>query len=279
MIGELYIIRNIINNKVYIGKTYIGIHERWKTHIKDSVKCDTKFYRAIRKYGKENFHIDLLGKYESGVLEQKEIEYIKIYDSYRNGYNSTLGGEGNLKIEYEVDNIVSMYKSGCSMQEIKEYYNFGTIRSIAKILRNAGFKIEAQTSLFVEQYSKDGKLLRTFTSKMEMYKWLVSNVNANLKRSTAYYYSKKASESGGIFLGFRWKIYNTDTVIKRGDKHNAYIHVAVYDTDDKLLIESDNIYDVYCTLLHYVNNLKYKDIYDIFRSNMKYKYGLRFEYC
>lgn len=101
MQGEVYKITNKVNNKVYIGKTYIGYQNRWKGHTIDAYRNDkdTKLYRAIRKYGEESFTIELLGRYESGVLEQKEREYIKEYDSFHNGYNSTIGGDGNPTID------------------------------------------------------------------------------------------------------------------------------------------------------------------------------------
>lgn len=102
MAGNLYKIVNNINNKVYIGKTYKTIQERWRNHLSDAYKIDAesmeyarnaKLQRAIRKYGPEHFKIELIGQFEEGVLEQKEVEYIAKYDSYHNGYNSTLGGE------------------------------------------------------------------------------------------------------------------------------------------------------------------------------------------
>ena len=38
MKGSVYLIENKINHKVYIGKTYLTIKERWKEHIKESKK-------------------------------------------------------------------------------------------------------------------------------------------------------------------------------------------------------------------------------------------------
>ena len=50
---------------------------------------DTKFYRAIRKYGKENFKIESIDFANTQEeLDQKEIYYINLYDSVKKGYNS-----------------------------------------------------------------------------------------------------------------------------------------------------------------------------------------------
>jgi hypothetical protein len=68
---EIYKISNIINNKVYIGKTKkyyqnnpFGFENRFKNHIicafSKSKKNDCpKLYNAIRKYGKDNFKTEL----------------------------------------------------------------------------------------------------------------------------------------------------------------------------------------------------------------------------
>lgn len=106
MIGYIYIIKNDINDKVYIGKTVHTLKERLRQHINNSNNDNdthrkSHFHNAIRKYGAEHFFISELYKYESDDadelnkhLYEKEKEFIQKFDSYNNGYNSTLGGEG-----------------------------------------------------------------------------------------------------------------------------------------------------------------------------------------
>ena len=91
--------KNTINNKVYIGQS-INIDKRHKEHKHNHLNgnyCNynSKFYRALRKYGFDNFEISVLEECSREELNTKEVEYIKQYDSYRNGYNSTVGGEDN----------------------------------------------------------------------------------------------------------------------------------------------------------------------------------------
>ena len=51
---------------------------------------DTHFARAIRKYGKENFIIEMIDTAESqDELNQKEQYWIRYYDSVNKGYNET----------------------------------------------------------------------------------------------------------------------------------------------------------------------------------------------
>lgn len=93
MVG-IYAFKNNFNNKYYIGKS-INIHKRYLQHKSDFKKKDTKFYRAIRKYGFENFSFLILEECKKGNLNEREKYWIKHYNSYYDGYNSTTGGENN----------------------------------------------------------------------------------------------------------------------------------------------------------------------------------------
>lgn len=99
MIG-IYKITCNINNKVYIGQS-VQIEQRFKNHIinynnKNLKDYNTKFYRALRKYGIENFNFEIIEKLGStDLLDEREIYWISFYDSFKNGYNSTSGG-GNV---------------------------------------------------------------------------------------------------------------------------------------------------------------------------------------
>jgi hypothetical protein len=53
--------------------------------------------KAIHKYGKENFTIEELEICDVKDLDAREIFYINFYNSYKNGYNSTLGGKSGTK--------------------------------------------------------------------------------------------------------------------------------------------------------------------------------------
>lgn len=95
----LYTIYKAIN-KVN-GKVYIGFDSKYPNritvHKSASKNQDCKFYRAIRKYGWDNFEWEIL--YQSAdrdyTLNIMETYFINEYDSLNNGYNSTLGGEGS----------------------------------------------------------------------------------------------------------------------------------------------------------------------------------------
>ena len=94
----IYMHKNKINGKIYIGQTCQIPEKRWKEG--EGYKGSIQFYSAIKKYGWENFeHIILEENLTLEEANKKEAYYIQFYDSYRNGYNATLGGNNSPKTE------------------------------------------------------------------------------------------------------------------------------------------------------------------------------------
>jgi len=97
-IGYIYKIKNLINEKEYIGCTINPINKRFEEHVYRCLKTDsnTKFCNSIRKYGVENFNIELIEECNVSNIYEKEKFYITEFKTYKNGLNSTVGGEGCL---------------------------------------------------------------------------------------------------------------------------------------------------------------------------------------
>lgn len=96
----IYKITNIINGKIYIGKSQ-NIYSRWEYHktMYNSAKESNKaLYQAFQKYGLNNFLFEVIEEmtYENYELfsNNREQYWILYYNSYKNGYNNTLGGDG-----------------------------------------------------------------------------------------------------------------------------------------------------------------------------------------
>lgn len=98
---EVYKITNKQNGKIYVGITNQGATtNRWYKHCSDA-NCGSDFpiHNSIRKYGKDNFQIDVIEVIENqdyDYLKEREVYWIKFFDSYNRekGYNLTLGGDG-----------------------------------------------------------------------------------------------------------------------------------------------------------------------------------------
>lgn len=111
MLGYIYHITNQVNGKKYIGKS-TNLPHRIETHLSDLTlgkHHSIKLQRAFDKYGSKNFvfsYQEVLAENEEelSLLEMKEIDK---YDSYKNGYNMTLGGEGHSTVlDFETQVLV-----------------------------------------------------------------------------------------------------------------------------------------------------------------------------
>lgn len=110
----IYKITNKINNKIYIGQTIKSIEKRFRQHISVAKQGrQNRLAKAIRKYGPENFYIEIIDTATTKEeLNQKELNWMYYYNSLdpKNGYNETdfPGTGGNtyqFKTETELDEI------------------------------------------------------------------------------------------------------------------------------------------------------------------------------
>ena len=99
---SVYKIKFKSSKKVYIGYTSKTIAKRLSNHIKNALNGhDIKLSKAIRKYGIDNIQIEKIYEtYDKKEATDKERYFIEHYDSYKNGYNETLGGEGTIGFKH-----------------------------------------------------------------------------------------------------------------------------------------------------------------------------------
>lgn len=108
MIG-VYKITNLLNNDCYIGSSK-DIAYRWKKHLstynRKGKQYNYHLYRALRKYGVENFEfkvIELCSEEERITLEQK------YYDLYKPRYNEIQPKENPM----ECENVRKHHRESC----------------------------------------------------------------------------------------------------------------------------------------------------------------------
>lgn len=139
MIHYIYCYTNLINNKQYIGQTN-NLKRRKKQHIQDSIHqhigheiaYNQPIHCAIRKYGIDNFKIEILEIIDTedwSEVNQLESNYIKKLNSLApNGYNLKADGEANKghnksKIPQDIiNNIIQDLKNGDNQGEIADKY-------------------------------------------------------------------------------------------------------------------------------------------------------------
>jgi len=95
--GIVYCAINSENGKAYIGKSIYGLANRRSNH---ESACDRgveyHLYRAMRKHGKDAFVWRVLDEAQDNELADLEMVYIDLFNTYRDGYNMTMGGEGTI---------------------------------------------------------------------------------------------------------------------------------------------------------------------------------------
>ena len=124
MQGIIYIHRNKINGKCYVGQTIQKPDTRWLEgdgylgKNKDDTYMQPKFARAIIKYGWDNFEHLVLSDIYTNIddLNAAEIATIAKYDSFNNGYNATSGGSHG-KLSEETKRKISKAAKGRVVSE------------------------------------------------------------------------------------------------------------------------------------------------------------------
>jgi len=99
----VYKVSNVNNDKVYIGKTIHAMSRRRANHYQDARSgSETNFHRALRKYKPTDFTWEIIGKYNTKEeMDSSEIKYISEYNTFKNGYNMTEGGDGGSHTLYK----------------------------------------------------------------------------------------------------------------------------------------------------------------------------------
>ena len=168
----IYIIKNNINDKVYIGQS-VDIACRWRAHCYSATKerqdSYTQIHSVMRQYGVENFWYEVLEECEYQELDEKEIYYIKKYNSYLNGYNMNEGGKSSIGEnngrhilnESQVIEIRLAYNNHIPFRKVYEKFkNDISKRGLQKV-----WQFETWRYILPEVYTEDNILWHATKSK------------------------------------------------------------------------------------------------------------------
>ena len=114
--GLIYKIENKTDGKIYIGQTQTTLKSRIAKH-KEIVETSTcHIHRAIKKYGWDNFTVEVVEDcIPNEQLNDREIYWIEYYNSFKEGYNMNLGGNGRLVNTREV---LELWEQGNTITDI-----------------------------------------------------------------------------------------------------------------------------------------------------------------
>ena len=181
MRGFIYKITNTINGKSYIGQTIQNVKERFYQHC--ATKCskavsNMAIHRAIKKYGKSNFTVEVIEEIDSANLNDRERYWIKYYNSYNNGYNSTKGGQDGCKSfkDLDIESIIKEYNTGKSLRTLGTIFKVDK-QTIKDLLIRHNVELRTTRTYKLSQKDRD-KVLEDFASGLSrkeiMIKWNIS---------------------------------------------------------------------------------------------------------
>lgn len=273
----IYLIVNDSNNKKYIGQS-INLRSRLLKHCERSshIRYNNPLYRAVLKYGLDNFSFEILEILETNdftnakkQLDRLEIKYISEYDTYNNGYNQTLGGDGGIlgykmtdeQKKHVSENSKKSMSDGRNIMwvydiETKLYHMFISSKYAEKLLavrsdvirkwgqvhygRYISGKTEAEVRSYVENFKNDQKRLNAglFTKRVSKDEFLSAcNKFDSIKEIIEYlgicrktYYNY----ANLYFDGINQKL-KADNGMKK--------HVVRYDSNKNIIAEYNSIAD------------------------------------
>lgn len=176
------------SNKYYIGITNTSLQARsGRNGI--NYKQSSKFWRAIQKYGWENFKREILEDNIPTIEKawEREQYYVSLYDSYKNGYNLTIGGYDE-RFMASVTKKARREKGYHLTQEHKQHISEAHRERVKNVL----------------QYDKDGSYIKTYSSISEASKDI--GCSPNLIRNNLL---KKCDHA----YGYIWRYEGDDDIV------------------------------------------------------------------
>ena len=225
--GYIYKITNDFNDFIYVGKTTETIKSRFNRHCRDrkSSRMYGSIDNLIQTIGREHFNVEEIEKVPRELLNEREQYWINYYDSFHNGYNRTLGGEGNLiYTSEEINKALDMYYNDVSLKEIQEKYGlrYSTLHKYRKMLNLPKRKVtehELQASILNVKKATEAKqipienitLQRIYSSKKEA---LCDMIEQGYSKAKDWHnirapLDKALRGEQKTFLNFEWR-YITD---------------------------------------------------------------------
>lgn len=213
--GYIYKITNNISNKCYIGKTERTVEERWQEHCRHiKTYPNLPLYRAMSKYGIENFTIEILEQCDSNNIDSREIYWIDYYNTYysKEGYNCTGGGEGGIKPipKSEILEIATRYQQGERLDKLcKEYHH--RYPKVREALVNIGIEIKTQAGSSTQKRPvaainpKTQEIEQIFESVTEAGKVLHK---PGTKASSVSRHISEVIGKKNIRYGYQWKYWD-----------------------------------------------------------------------
>ena len=202
----IYVITNDINNKQYVGKTNWSIEKRFREHINDSKRTRYEkrpLYNAINKYGIEHFSIKELEKCDESIVNEREQYWINILDTYKNGYNATLGGDS--KHYYNYKEIADKYLELGMIKTVCDYFQCDP-QTVRVACKEYNIKTKSGQEITKKRFSKAVDMLDIKTEqKIQTFSSLTEAALFLGDKNKAQHIGKVCNGIRKTAYGYKWK--------------------------------------------------------------------------
>ena len=272
--GYIYIIKNTVNDKVYIGQTRRALQIRFNEHLRLSTKLnvETKLYLNIREIGMESFYIEQLVECEDTELNKYEQFYVEQYNSINNGYNSVYpcSSTGKRPVHDYEDKVADMYLSGMSYSYIAKECNI-SLAEVGRVVHENDIdtlnreyeRNKTNKPIEIIMYDNEFIVGIYFKNINLAYRYISNERGRNNFELEFYSRLKVACQNGNIAYGHRWQllsdlIYDNKTFRTKFDKEEYIQGKQAYKPEGKQYYIVDGSLD--SVFKHYRNNIKTKNI-------------------
>lgn len=272
----VYLIRNLVNDKVYIGKAS-DVHKRWLKHL-SSVRTGIGIFpihSAIRKYGVDKFKIITIDSdiSESDILE-KEKFWIDFYKSnvckypYELGYNLTDGGEGISGHKHSDEAKLKISLTFKGKLKSDDHKKLLSIIHTGKILSKS-HKDAIGSALIGKKHFDETKV------KLKLSKLGTKNPNSKLNEQQVIEIVKlfnttaKTDKDIGSIFGVAKR---TISDIRRGIGWSYLTNISIQSVKSNKVLTKQNVIDI---LYLIKNGISYKEIGNTFNLSRRYINGIK----
>jgi len=212
MKSGVYMIKNIVNNKQYIGSSK-NINERWVKHkftLNNKKHCNKHLNSAWNKYGEDNFIFSVIEYVELDKLIEREQYYIDYYDACNKnvGYNiapkagTNLGWQPSKKTRKKMSD--SAKRKPPISEETRKKLSIARMgnKNACRIVSDEERKKISESHIGINRGEKNGM---SITNRNEIIKMRNDYDNGIPISEIMIKYNKKNSFTYQIVKRLRWK--------------------------------------------------------------------------